>query len=137
MNKKLLVAVGLVGVAATVLLTGCTSDADRASENLSTAAEQFEVNRRITFINGITDHEMLVIEGRCSVETANSALAGSLEVTCKIGPDEYKKNYLYLSDNVTATIEQLDPVDVSVYNYRFVIKPQNLFPNIDIQGGNQ
>lgn len=134
---KKFIVIGLLAVGAAVALSGCTSDADRASENLSTAAEQFEIERRITFINGITDAQMLVIEGRCSVETANSKLADALEVTCKVGEDQYKKNFLYLSDNVTATVEQLDPVDVSVYHYRFVIKPENILPEFDVQTGDQ
>ena len=137
MKKKLLVVLALLGVGATVLLTGCTSDADRASENLSTAAEQFEIDRRIVFVNGITDTIMLEIEGRCSVETADSALAGALEVTCKVGPNEFKKHYLYLSDNVTATVEQMDSIDVSVYHYRFIIKPENILPDLDLETGEQ
>ena len=139
MKKKNLtiVAAASLALVAAPLLTACTSDADTASINLSTAAEQFEINRKITFINGITDQIILEVEGRCSVETTGSALDGALEVTCKVGPDEYKKDFLYLSDNVTATVEQLDPVDVSVYNYRFVVKPQAIIPNIDIQTGNQ
>ena len=119
------------------LLVACGSDADRASQNLSTAAEQFEVNRRITFLNGITDKVLLEVEGRCSVETTESKLAGALEVTCKVGPDEYKKNFLYLSDNVTATVEQLEPIDVSVYHYRFLIKPETVIPDLDVQVGKQ
>lgn len=118
-------------------LTGCTSDADRASQNLSTAAEQFEVQRVITFINGITDREMVVVEGRCSVETAESFLEGAVEVTCKVGPDQYKKNFLVPGDNAIVTIEQLDPIDVSIYHYRFVIRPENVIPEFDVEMGEQ
>ena len=38
-----------------LVATGCSSDADVASENLSKAADNFEVNRRIVMFNGITD----------------------------------------------------------------------------------
>ncbi|GAA2230148.1 hypothetical protein N1031_06865 [Herbiconiux moechotypicola] len=135
--KKRIAALGLLGALGAGLLAGCTSDADRASENLSTAAEQFEVQRQITFINGITDREMVVVEGRCSVETADSFLAGAVEVTCKVGEDQYKKNFLVPGDNAIVTVEQLDPIDVSVYHYRFIIKPENLLPDLDVQTGDQ
>ena len=37
-----------------VISVGCT-DAQVASRNLSKAADQFEINRRVVFFNGITD----------------------------------------------------------------------------------
>ena len=49
-----------------VLLTGC-SQADTASRNLSSAADNFEVVRRIVFYNGITGEYILTIEGLCSL----------------------------------------------------------------------
>ncbi len=45
----------------TSLLTSC-SDADTASQNLSIAADNFEINRRIIFYNGINGEYMLEIE---------------------------------------------------------------------------
>lgn len=123
----------IVLVTSSMLLTGCASDADRVSENLSKAAEQFEVERRIVFFNGITDKYLMTIEGRCSVETADSALGGSLEVTCKIGPDQYKKHFLGLSDNVSYFVEQTRTVDASEYNYRVIFKPETIIPNIDVE----
>lgn len=123
-------AVGLIAP-----LAACSSDAEIASRNLSTAAEYFEVDRRIVFFNGITDAYLLTIEGRCSVESADSALGGSLEVTCKIGPDEFKKHFLGLSDNVSYLVEQLEPIDVSTYHYRVVFKPQSIVPEIEMKVG--
>ena len=57
---------------------GCSTDADLASYNLSRAAEQFEIERRIIFYNGITDNYILSVEGRCSVEFHKL----KFEVTC-------------------------------------------------------
>ena len=70
--KKMIAAGALAGMA--LLAPACTSDADRASENLSKAAEQFEVTRRVVVFNGITDKILLQVEGRCSLESAESAL---------------------------------------------------------------
>lgn len=134
---KPLIASVVVAGATLATLTGCASDADVASKNLSTAAEQFEINRRIVFFNGITDKYLLTVEGRCSVESSESGLGGSLEVTCRLGPNEYKKHFLGLSDNVSYFVEQLDIADVSVYHYRVLFKPEEIIPEIDLEVGKQ
>lgn len=128
-----LIAVPLI--AGGLLLTGCASQADIAADNLSKAAEQFEVTRRIVFINGITDEYLLEITGLCSVETTDGALGGALEVTCKTGPTEYKKHFLGLSDNVTYLVEQVGATDVSVYTYRVVFRPDQIVPDLEIDTG--
>ena len=129
------IVIGLVAIpivaASAALLVGCRSDADVASHNLSVAAEQFEILRRVVFFNGITDKYLLSIEGRCSVETFDSALGGSLEVTCKLGPNQFKKHFLGLSDNVSYFVEQLDSADVSTNHYRVIFKPEVIVPNFD------
>lgn len=126
--KKLIVL--LAGIA--LLAGGCfDSDADVASRNLGKAAEQFEIQRRVVFFNGITDKYLLSIEGRCSVETGSSALGGSLEVTCKIGKDQFKKHFLGLSDNVSYFVEQLESKGVSTTHYRVIFKPETIVPDFD------
>lgn len=112
---------------ATLMLVGCQTDADVASKNLSLSAEQFEIERRVVFFNGITDQYMLTIEGRCSIEDQGN----QLEVTCKIGEDAFKKHFLGLSDNVTYFVEQLDTADVSEFHYRVIFKPETIVPDID------
>jgi len=131
-RKKIAIA-ALAALIAAPALSGCATDAQRASQNLSKAADQFEVERRVVFFNGITDTYLLSIEGRCSIqETGNQ-----LEVTCRLGPDEYKKHYLGLSDNVSYFVEQQDPIDVSVYHYRVIFKPETIIPDIDVEAGKQ
>lgn len=127
MNKKILAGAGALLIAITTL-AGCATQADVASENLSLAAEQFEINRRIVFLNGITDTYLLSIEGRCSIEDQGN----QLEVTCKTGPDAYKKHFLGLSDNVSYFVEQLDAADVSVYTYRVVFRPEQILPDVEV-----
>lgn len=111
-------------------LTGCDNDARVASRNLSQAADNFEVSRRIVFYNGITGDYMLSLEGRCSFDAST---ARKLDVTCKVGPREYKKHSLGLSDNVTYFSEQLEGSDVSIYHYRVIFKPQTILPDIDVK----
>lgn len=122
--------IALLSIVAAGLLAGCQSDADVASHNLSKAADQFEVQRRVVFYNGITDTYMLEIEGRCSL--GNNDSPGELTVTCKVGEDAYKKHFLGLSDNVTYFVEQLEGVDVSVYRYRVVFRPSAIVPDIEL-----
>ena len=73
---------------------------------------------------------MLTTEGKCSIEDQKN----QLEVTCKIGHNQYKKHFLGLSDNVTYFAEQLKTTDVSVYHHRVTFKPQQIIPDIDYRG---
>ena len=112
-----------------IVTTGCSTDASIASHNLSQAAEDFQLERRIVFYNGITGEYMLSMEGRCSVKQNSQRLA----VTCKTGQEEYKKHYLGLSDNVTYFSEQLKTANVSSYHYKVIFKPQSIIPDIDLK----
>lgn len=116
----------LVGLGA----SACSSDADVASENVSKAADNFEVNRRIVVINGITDKYLMVIEGACSISTDDPQ---KLVAICKTGPGEYKKFFAGLSDNVTYTVEQGSPIKASAYHYRVIFKPETILPDVDFR----
>lgn len=128
--KKLLATVAL-GAAAAFALTGCASDADKASQNIATAAEQFEVQRTIVGINGISGDVVFFAEGRCSFEAGGKRV----DVTCKYSPDEYRKHVFVLGDQDSVTITQEKAIDVSEYHTRIVLKPQNLLPEFDIAVG--
>lgn len=128
---KKIIAVGALALAG-LGLVGCVSDAGKASQNLSTAADNFEVQRMIVGINGITDEVLFSVEGRCSMTRD-----GDLVVTCKHGENDYRKHYLGLSDNVTYVSTQLEGVDVSVYHTRIILKPQNILPEFDLSVGKQ
>lgn len=122
--KKLLLALATVG-----LLSACT-DADIASQNLSKDADYFKITRRIVFYNGITGGYMLSIEGLCSL--GNHDTLKELSVTCKTGPNEYKKHFLGLSDNVTYFVEQLKSAGADTYHYKVVFKPAAIIPDLEL-----
>lgn len=124
--KKLLMA-ALAGV----LLAGCVDDAVVANKNIIKAADNFEVNRRIVFYNGITDSYMLSIEGLCSMGLNTNGTA--FNVICKVGSSQYKRHTLVLSDNTTAFVEQLEPNKASAYHYRVTFKPQTIIPDINLR----
>jgi hypothetical protein len=130
--KTAILGIFVLGTAG--LLTSCTqTDAEVASHNLSKAADQFEIVRRVVFYNGITDQYMLSIEGRCSIQPDMDE--EQLEVTCAVGEGEYKKHFLGLSDNVTYFVEQLEGEAVSTYRYRVVFKPATILPDMDVDLG--
>ena len=117
-------------VLALLLLAGC-SEADTASDNLSTAADNFEIQRRIVFVNGITDKYLLEIQGRCSL--GNFDAERELSVTCKVGESQYVKHFLGLSDNVTYVVEQTEAATVSGYHYKLIFRPEVIVPDIDLR----
>jgi hypothetical protein len=127
--KKILLTLAL----ATLVIAGCTSDAQRASQNITTAADQFEVQRHIVGINGITDQPAFEVEGRCSIERRTY----DLMVTCKHAEDDFRRHHIGISDNVFYVVTQLEGIDVDVYRTRIVIKPENIVPNFDLITGDR
>lgn len=121
-----LVAAVLLG-----LLAACDRPADVASQNLSQAADNFQINRRVTFYNGVTGQYILVIEGLCS--KGNDDTDKKVTFTCKVGPNAFKKHFLGVSDNVTYFVEQVDAAPASTYHYRVTFNPSALVPNVRMQ----
>lgn len=124
--KKLVIILAAVFMA--LSLTAC-DDAQVASRNLSKAADNFEIPRRVVFYNGITGEYILSVQGLCSVQNSGS----SVSFTCKTDDGKYVKHMLGLSDNVTYFSEQLSAMDVSVYNYRVTFKPDVIVPDINMR----
>lgn len=127
MKKQILF---VFAAALAVALTGCTGEAQVAARNLSQAADNFEIQRRVVFYNGINGEYMLTIEGQCSLDADNPK---KVAITCKTGPSSFKKHYLGVSDNVTYFIEQLEPAQASVYHYRVTFKPSVIAPDVRMQ----
>jgi archaellin len=134
MRKSHIAAAVMAAVTLGIGATACTSEADTASDNVSKAADHFQVNRRIVVNNGITDKYLMVITGACSINIDDPK---SLVVTCKTGPGAYKKFYAGLSDNVTYTVEQGSPSKVSGYHYKVVFRPSELIPDVDFQNSSE
>ncbi len=119
----------LMFILCAVFLSSCEQESDRAAYNVSIAAHNFEVNRRVVFYNGITGEYILTIEGFLSVEPENDRLS----VIVKTGPREYKKHYLGVSDNVTWFCQQIDSVAADPFHYRVVFRPTTIVPDIEVQ----
>jgi hypothetical protein len=128
MKKK--IAMFILVAVSIITMVGCSSEADTVSENLSKSADNFQVQRKIVFFNGITDKYLLTIEGLCSLDTSSSK---KLTVTCKVGNGQYKKHYLGLSDNVSYFVEQTDAKYEDAYHYKVIFRPETIVPDVDLQ----
>ena len=105
-------------------------DATVANKNMTKAADNFEIMRRIVAYNAIVGANVMVTEGKCSVD--NDQFRTS--IICKIGEGQYIRNFYGKSDNISYFVEQMAPVPVNVYHYRRTFKPQSVLPDIDFRG---
>lgn len=125
-NRKMVVITLIVLIIA-AMFTGCSSrEADTVSYNLSKEADEFRITRRVVFYNSITDTYILEMVGNISINIDGAD--NQLEVTAKIGPNQYQKHFLGLSDNVTYTVEQIGTADVNPYKYKLIFKPESIVP---------
>ena len=111
---KKVIAILLVMVCAVGVLTGCTA-ADDVNHNLSQAADNFEVVRKITVYNARTVMIVMEMEGLMSLSNNSTS---ELVVTCKTGEDEYKKNYVYLNHYVIYVGEDITGTVTDPYHYK-------------------
>ena len=109
-----------------VILVGC-SEADKVNANISKQADYFETERKITVYNARTDKIILETEGFMSISNNSS---NELVVTCKIGPNTYKKNYVYLNDYTMYVVEDITGTHTDPYHYKLYFHTE--FP-IDIE----
>lgn len=110
------------------ILCGC-SEADKVNTNLSKQADYFNCERKITVYNARTDKIILEAEGYMSI--SNSATS-ELVVTCKVGPDEYKKNYIYLNDYTLYVVEDISGTHTDPYHYKLYFHTE-ILPTVEVK----
>ena len=137
MNRKTKTSLAILAIAAagfSVTAAGCNdSQANKASENLSTAADNFEVQRKIVGINTRSGEYLFYAEGRCSLEVRSQDVV----VTCKQGPNDYRKHYFSQNTDTFWSATQQDGIDVSVYKTRIILKPEGIIPEVELSTGVQ
>lgn len=111
--KKISVIIVVMAIIA-ILVTGCT-EADKVNANISKQADYFECERKITVYNARTDMIILEAEGYMSI--SNNA-NGELVCTVKTGPNEYKKNYIYLNEYTMYVVEDITGTHTDPYHYK-------------------
>lgn len=123
MKKKILATLLAVGLMVT-MLTGCSTEAERVSYNLSQQADNFNVVRQLTVINCIEGDVLFQMSGKMSI-TADTA-DNQLEIIVEDG-GTYVKHFVGLSDNVTYVVEDLNLGDNAVSKYKYTL---NFNPNM-------
>lgn len=128
-----------VAAVAALTLSACSgNDSDAVNRNISTEADNFKVARQIVFHNGITDEYLLSVEGFCQIERSGEG-SPQVTTTCKTSgegePEMYMRHHMGLSDNVTYTVEQLDPINVSSDYYKVTYKPTAIIPDFENTSG--
>ena len=122
--KKILLALAL---AASILLCGCSSEAEKANYNISKQADYFESERKITVYNARTDKIIMEAEGYMSISNNSS---NELVCTVKIGPDTYRKNYIYLNGYTMYVVEDITGTHTDPYHYKLYFHT-DILPSVE------
>ena len=125
LKSKTLKIFGATMLATTLLaLSGCT-EADRVSTNLAQESDNFNVVRKVTVLNAITNDTMFEMTGKMSIkaDTADKQLEIVVEDNGK-----YQKHIIGLSDNVSYIVQDLDVKDVDKYHYSINFNPKMWVP---------
>ena len=125
--KKTLIAAILLTV---LCLTGCETEAQRVSYNISQEADNFNTIRQITVINCIQGDVLFQMTGKMSITADTND--NQLEVIVEDNNGKYKKHFIGLSDNVTYVVEDITDGDVSKYHYTLNFNPKMWIP-VDIK----
>lgn len=126
--KKTLATI-LTVLMAMVLLCGCSSEADKANYNISKQADYFESERKITVYNARTDTVVLEAEGYMSISNNSH---NELVCTVKVGPDQYKVNYIYLNAETMYVVEDITGTHTDPYHYKLYFHTQVL-PTVEVK----
>ena len=130
-NKVINTVAIIISVSALIMvsvsLSGCGREANRVSYNISKEADNFNVMRRLTVFNTRTDKCMMQMTGRFSIQNeGNNELAVIVELDRK--KEIYQKHFVYLNEWTTYTVEDLNGVKVSKYDYELEFMPEMLVP---------
>ena len=60
--------------------------------------------------------------------------SNGVAVTCKTGPDSYKKHFVTLTGHVTVFTEQVDGAYANPYHYKVTFSPQSIVADWDLRG---
>ena len=107
-----------------IVFTGCETEAQRVSYNLSQEADNFNIVRQLTVINCIEGDVLFQMTGKMSITADTSD--NQLEIIVEDN-GTYVKHFVGLSDNVTYVVEDLNLGDNAVAKYKYTL---NFNPNM-------
>ena len=122
--KKIFLSLAL---AVSILLCGCSSEAEKANYNISKQADYFESERKITVYNARTDKVIMEAEGYMSISNNSN---NELVCTVKVGPDSYRKNYIYLNDYTMYVVEDITGTHTDPYHYKLYFHT-DILPSVE------
>lgn len=125
---KKIVALMMAALTALVMLCGC-SEAEKASYNIAKQADYFESERKITVYNARTDTIVMEAEGYMSISNNSN---NELVCTVKVGPDQYKVNYIYLNAETMYVVEDITGTHTDPYHYKLYFHTQVL-PSVEVK----
>ena len=129
-SKRHFIKTAVIGILLLVVVlvscTGCATEAERVSANISQEADNFNKIRQLTVINCIQGDTLFQMTGKMSI-TADTA-DKQLEVIVEDDDGTYKKHFIGLSDNVTYVVEDLKGGVVSKYKYTLNFNPKMWIP---------
>lgn len=125
---KKIIAIALCIIAIMTVFAGCT-EAKKVNYNISKQAQYFESLRRITVYNARTDKIILEAEGYMDISNNSTK---ELVVTCKVGANEYKKNYVYLNEWTIYVIEDISGTITDPYHYKMYFHTE-ILPDIEVK----
>lgn len=124
--KKIFLVLSLV---VSILLCGCSSEADKANYNISKQADYFESERKITVYNARTDKVIMEAEGYMSISNNSN---NELVCTVKVGPDTYRKNYIYLNSYTMYVVEDITGTHTDPYHYKLYFHT-DVLPSVEVK----
>lgn len=107
-------------------LSGCSTEADKVSYNISQQADNFNTVRQITVINCLQGDVVFQMTGKMSIKA--DVADNQLEVTVEDEYGRYKKHFIGLSDNVTYVVEDITDGEVDKYKYTLNFNPKMWIP---------
>lgn len=128
MKKFKIIGLTFCSVLIFLLFSGC-SEASKVNSNLSRQASYFECERKITVYNARTDTIILEAEGYMDISNNENS---ELVVTCKVGENEYKKNYIYLNSYTLYVVEDISGTHTDPYHYKMYFHTE-ILPDIEIK----
>ena len=120
-TKLVLIALALVMM---LLLTGCMTEAEKVSHNVSKEADNFNVTRRITVFNIRSDKVLLEIIGNLSVQNSG----GDIDIIVETEPGHYKKHFVRLNSWTAYVVEDVTGAFVDKYHYEINFLPEMIVP---------
>lgn len=102
-------------------LSGCESEANRVSYNVSKEADNFNVCREIIVVNVRGNTILYTLRGYFSLKNEGN---NELCVISEVGDGVYKKDFIYLSEWTTYVCTDLTGAKVDRYHYELNILPQ-------------